>query len=369
MIGTPVPMYDLKREYLRERETYISLFDEVCASARFADGAYVRAFEAAFGNYLGGLQVSGVGSGTDALFLTLKAYGVGPGDEVIVPAATFTATPGAVAMTGAVPVFADIEPDTWEISPAEVRRLLTTKTKAVLGVHLYGNLFDTEAILQIAREAGVPLIEDCAQAAGARYRGVPAGALCDAACFSFYPTKNLGAFGEGGAVASADARLVQRADHLKKHARTPEGDHTDLGYNMRMQGLQGAVLTHKLGALDAFTARKNEIAARYRDALENHPRLTYQAVRPGVLHAYHLFVVKTDDRARFQTYMEKRGIETGVQYPIPCHLQQAFAAVSPGAGALPATEALFAACVSVPSYPYLTDEEVEAVCFALKEYR
>ena len=368
-MDTVVPMYDLKREYLREREIYLSLFDAVCASAQFADGVYVREFEKAFGDYLGGAAVSGVGSGTGALFLALKAYCIGPGDEVIVPSATFTATPGAVAMTGARPVFADIEPDTWEISPAEVRRLLTPETKAVLGVHLYGNLFDTEAILPITRKAGIPLIEDCAQAAGAKLNGKPAGTLCDAACFSFYPTKNLGAFGEGGAVASADAALTAQADHLKKHARTPEGDHTQLGYNMRMQGVQAAILTHKLKSLDGFTARKNEIAARYRDALADHPLLSVQTARPGVLHAYHLFVVKTDDRARFQAYMRERGIETGVQYPLPCHLQQAFAAVSPGAGALPVTEALFRTCVSVPAYPYLTNEELACVCRALKEYR
>ena len=368
-MDTVVPMYDLKREYLRERETYLSLFDEVCASAQFADGAYVHGFEAAFGRYLGGQAVSAVSSGTDALFLTLKAFGVGPGDEVIVPSATFTATPGAVAMTGAVPVFADIEPDTWELSAAEAERLLTGRTKAVLGVHLYGNLFDTDALSRVARGAGIPLIEDCAQAAGAKKGDVPAGALCSAACFSFYPTKNLGAFGEGGAVASADPDLVRRADSLKKHARTPEGDHPTLGYNMRMQGIQGAVLTHKLKSLDEITARKNRIAARYREALRDHPLLACQAVRPGVLHAYHLFAVKTDDRARFRAYMQKKGIETGVQYPVPCHLQGAFAAGSPGAGALPVTEALFRACVSIPIYPYLTDDEISAVCLALREYR
>ena len=368
-MDTVVPMYDLAREYQHERETYLSLFDAVCASAQFADGDFVHAFEKSFGDYLGGVAVSGVSSGTDALFLALRAYGIGPGDEVIVPAATFTATPGAVAMTGATPVFADIDPDTWEIAPCEVRRLMTKKTKAVLGVHLYGNLFDVDALREISGDAGVPLIEDCAQAAGAKLGDTPAGALCDAACFSFYPTKNLGAFGEGGAVASADKALVRRVDNLKRHARTPDGDHTELGYNMRMQGLQGAVLSHKLKRLDAFTARKNEIAAKYRGALEGHPLLACQKTQPGVRHAYHLFVVKTDDRARFCRYMKKRGIETGVQYPIPCHLQGAFAAVSPGSGALPVTEALFAACVSVPVYPYLSDEEIAAVCAALQEYR
>lgn len=367
MFRVRVSMYDLKREYEANRETYLGVLDEVCRSAQFADGRWVRAFEAAFGAWLGSPAVSAVSNGTNALFLGLKACGVEPGDEVVVPSATFTATPGAVAMTGARPVFADIDPDTWTISPESVRQKLSEKTKAVIGVHLYGNPFDTAALSGIAREAGIPLIEDCAQAAGAEQNGVKAGALCDIACFSFYPTKNLGAFGEGGAVASADPAVKATADLLRNHARTPEDDFLTLGYNMRMHGLQGAVLTKKLETLDRFVRRKNEIAARYLEALEGNPALTPQKTAPGALHAYHLFVVKADDRNRFRTYLEEKGIGSAVQYRIPCHLQQAYAARKPDP--LPQTEALFAACVSLPSYPYLTDDEVSYVAEALRRYR
>lgn len=364
-----VPMYVLEREYLQNREAYLSLFDEVCRSAQFADGSFVRRFEEAFGAYLGGRRVSAVNSGTDALFLALKAFGIGPGDEVIVPSATFTATAAAVCMTGATPVFADCEPDTWELDPAQVRLLLTSGTKAVLGVHLYGNLFDTAALKKLTEDAGIPLIEDCAQASGAEENGVKAGCFGDAACFSFYPTKNLGAFGEGGAVASPLPEIVETINSLKKHARTPEGDHTVPGYNMRMDGIQGAVLTQKLGTLEPFVRRKNEIADRYLAALNGNPLLVPQKTRPGVRHAYHLFVLKTDDRSRFRRYMEERGIETGVPYPVPCHLQTVFAAYLPRTGALPVTEALFSRCVSIPSHPLLTDAEILYVSEALAGYR
>ena len=363
-----VPMYDLKREYLADREAYLSLFDEVCRSAQFADGVYAARFESAFGAYLGGMHAAAVNSGTDALILALKALGVGPGDEVIVPSATFNATPGAVALTGAVPVFADCEEDTWQISPASARGLITDKTKAVIGVHLYGGMFDVRAFRRLTREAGLFLIEDCAQALGASLHGAPAGSFGDAACFSFYPTKNLGSFGEGGAVVSADNALIDRVQLLKKHARTPEGDHLAVSGNMRMHGLQGAILTKKLERLPDFLARKARIAACYRKAAAQSPALTVQATEPGSVHAYHLFAVLPDDRDRFTEYLTARGIAFSVQYPVPCHRQTAFAAFG-GARSLPVTERLFSRVVTVPSYPYLTEEEILAVAAALREYR
>ena len=364
-----VPMYTLEREYLQNKEEYQRLFDAVCSSAAFADGTFTHRFEEAFGAFLGGAHVSAVSNGTGAIFLALRALGVVPGDEVIVPSATFTATPGAVQMAGATPVFVDCDPETWEISPAEVAEKLTAKTKAVLGVHLYGNLFDTSALRSLTRDAGVLLLEDCAQAAGAEENGKKAGCFGDAACFSFYPTKNLGAFGEGGAVVSADPAVIDRVSSLKKHARTPEGDHTELGYNLRMDGLQGAVLTHKLETLEPFVRRKNEIAARYLAALGENPLLIPQKVRPGVRHAYHLFVLKAHDRERFRAYMAARDVETAVQYPVPCHLQTVFAAGAPAKGALPVTEQLFDHCVSLPCHPLLTDAEAARVAAALADYR
>ena len=363
-----VPMYDLRREYLAEREIWLSIFDEVCRSAQFAGGAFVDGFENAFGAYLDGVSVGAVGNGTDALILALRALDVGAGDEVIVPSATFTATPGAVALIGAKPVFADCDPETWEISPDTVRPLIGPKTKAVIGVHLYGGMFDAPALRALCEENGLYLIEDCAQAAGAALNGIPAGLFGDAACFSFYPTKNLAAFGEGGAVCSRNADLIARVRSLRNHAHTPRGDFSELAGNMRMQGLQGAVLTHKLKNLPDFLKGKSKIAGIYRAALEGHPALRPQKTLPGCAHAYHLFAVEADDRARFIAFMASRGIETSVQYPIPCHLQQAFAGPERPA-VLPVTERLFSRCVSVPSYPLLTEGEILAVAEALRAYR
>lgn len=360
-----VPMYDLKREYLADRQRYLDLFDGVCTDAAFSDGKYVRAFESAFAARFGdGFFAAALGSGTDALFLTLTALDVGPGDEVIVPSATFTATPGAVKMTGARPVFADCDPDTWQIDPAHVSSLITGRTKAAIGVHLYGNPFDAPALRRITDAAGIPLIEDCAQSFGAELNGVRTGCFGAAACFSFYPTKNLGAFGEGGAVLSRDRALAERVGFLKKHAKTEDGDHPVLGYNMRMSGLQGAFLCRKLEGTDAFLARKRAIAGQYLAAVGDSPVLVPQALVPGSLPSYHLFVLKTDDREAFRRFMADRGVETAVQYPVPCHLQGVFADGS----RLPVTEELFRRAVSVPIYPYLTDAETASVADALQAY-
>ena len=361
-----IPMYDFPREYEAHREQYLAAFDAVCRTGQFSSGRFAQAFEQDFAAYMGVKHAASVGSGTDALILSLRALGIGPGDEIIVPSATFTATPGAVMACGAKPVFADIEPDTWQISTASIEKSITQKTKAVIGVHLYGGMFDVEAVGSLCDANGIPLIEDTAQAVGSEWKGKKAGAFGKAGCFSFYPTKNLGAFGEAGCVVSEDEALIARVNALKEHD-SRSGAFRELGYNMRMDGLQGAVLSYKLTQLDAFTERKNAIAALYRDSLKDSARLTYQYAPPFVKHSCHLFVVKTDDRDRFIRYMAEKGIETGVQYRTPCHLQKVFADAA-GQVSLPVTEALAQTCVSVPSYPYLTDDEIAYVAEQLKKF-
>ena len=361
-----VPMYDFPREYERSREAYLSLFDEVCRTGQFSDGQFAHAFEKEFAAYNGVGYAASVSNGTSALLLSLRALGVGPGDEVIVPSATFTATPGAVMMCGARPVFADIEPDTWEISVSSAEEKITKKTKAVIGVHLYGGMFDVEKMGALCGAYGIPLIEDTAQAVGSEWKGKKAGAFGKTGCYSFYPTKNLGAFGEAGCVVSDDASLIAHVNELKEHDMR-RNVYGELGYNMRMDGIQGAVLSFKLKRLDAFTARKNEIAARYREALKASGRLVCQAVPPHVLHSYHLFVVRTGDRERFIAYMKENGVDTGVQYRIPCHRQKVFTDAF-GETSLPATEALTSDCVSVPIYPFLSEEEIARVAELLQRY-
>ena len=361
-----IPMYDFPREYEANRETYLKLFDAVGRTGQFSDGPFAHTFEKDFAAYIGAGYAASVSNGTSALVLSLRALGVGAGDEVIVPSATFTATPGAVMMCGAKPVFADIEPDTWEISVASVEKNITKKTKAVIGVHLYGGMFDVEAVGALCEAYSVPFIEDTAQAVGSEWKGKKAGTFGKLSCFSFYPTKNLGAFGEAGCIVSNDEALIEHINALKEHDMRHDV-YGELGYNMRMDGIQGAVLSFKLTQLVAFTARKNEIAACYREALKHSERLICQAVPEHVRHSYHLFVVKADDRDRFLAYMEESGVATGVQYRVPCHMQKLFTDAF-GYAPLPVTEELMEKCVSVPSYPYLTQEEIAYVADRLKQY-
>lgn len=360
-----IPMYDFPREYAINRQTYLDLFDEVCRTGQFSDGQFSRAFEKDFTAYIGVNHAASASNGTSALILALRALEVGSGDEVIVPSATFTATPASVMICGATPVFADIEPDTWQISVSSVEKKITVRTKAVIGVHLYGGMFDVEAMGGLCGAYGIPFIEDAAQGVGSEWKGRKAGSFGAMGCFSFYPTKNIGAFGEAGCVVSDNAPLIEHINSLKSHDKNHE--ERELGYNMRMDGIQGAILSFKLKHLDAITDRKNGIASLYRESVKNSSVLTCQHVPAHVKHSYHLFVLQTDNRDRFISYMDDVGIDTGVQYRVPCHQQKVFTDIV-GKTSLPVTEALMEKCVSVPTYPYLSDDEVAYVAEKLKRY-
>lgn len=365
---TRIKMYDFPADYEKNRLRYNAAFEAVCRTGRFSAGPFAESFEKSFAAYNGCKCCSGVNNGTNALMLALLACGIKEGDEVIVPSATFTATPGAVAMCGAIPVFADCDPYTWETDPGEVKRLITDKTKAVIGVHLYGGMFDVDAVKKITDENGLVLVEDVAQACGSTFNGRKAGTFGKAGCFSFYPTKTLGAFGEAGAVISDDEALTAEINGLKDHFLAENGDHIRLGYNMRMEGLQGAVMEVKLKDLPEAIERKRRTAAFYREELKNSSALVLQQILPGVEHSYHLFAVKPDNREKFRAYMDEKGIDTGVQYKLPCHKQKVFTSLC-GETSLPVSEDLMSKCVSVPVYPHLTEEEIIRVADAMKNYK
>ncbi len=358
---------NLTRQYSAYREEFRAAIDQVCEETAFSGGKYEAIFEKDFAAYCGVKAAAAVNNGTNALFLVMKVLGIGPGDEVIVPANTFVATAWGVSYTGAIPVFADIDPETWELDAKDAEKRITKRTKAIAGVHLYGQPFDIDAVRTVTNRYGLLLIEDCAQAHGARYKGHKVGGLSDAGCFSFYPGKNLGAFGEGGAVASNDSELIRQIQILKNHGAEKRYYHDVIGYNMRMEGLQGAILSCKLAHLEEWNNRRKKIAGMYREGLTNQ-RIQLQNQPEWCDSVYHLMAAETDDRERFMTYLEEHGISCGIHYPVPCHLQKAYQDLGYRPGDLPAAEKHAACCVSLPMFPELRDDEVERVIDVCNRY-
>ncbi len=341
--------------------------NEVYDSRSFVGGKFVAKFENEFSSYIGTKYASGVSNGTDALFLACKAIGVGPGDEVIVPSNTFIASAWAPEHCGAKVVFADCSPKDWLIDSNSVESLITEKTKAIIGVHLYGQPFDACSMLNICKKNGLRFIEDCAQSHGAKWEGMTTGTFGDIGCFSFYPGKNLGAFGDAGAIVTSDEELLNRVNMLKDHGSVQKYHHDVPGFNMRLDGIQAAVLSVKLKHLDAWTSRRCEIADKYNKCLDN-SLIQLQKTDSRSSGVHHLYVVLADDRERFMAYMKDHGINCGIHYPIPCHLQKAFSKLGYRQGDLPNTEHVMSHCVSLPMYPELTDEEVDRVIEVVNSY-
>ncbi len=364
VLSERVPFTDLAPMTHDVRVEVEAAWANLLDSSRFVGGEEVEEFERNWASYCGVPHAVGVGSGTDALLLTLMALNIGAGDEVIVPANTFVATAEAVVLAGATPVFADVSPDTLLLTAAELEAAVTARTAAVIVVHLYGQLPDMDALTAGADRAGIVLIEDAAQAHGARWHGRPAGSVGRAGCFSFYPAKNLGAFGDGGAVVTADAALADRIASLRDHGRVRDShyEHWLVGTNSRLDGLQAAVLNAKLPRLDAWTQARRSIAARYRVALDGGPcRLV--AEEPGSRGAYHLAVVRTRDRARVQRELAKAGIETQIHYPVPCHRQAPYRLF--GRNPLPVAEESAREILSLPMFPHMDARLVDRVCDAI----
>jgi len=360
-----IPFVDLKAQYRAIKPEVDAAIASVLESCEFTLGSEVAAFEREFAAYCHARHGIGVNSGTSALHLALLAAGVGPGDEVITVPFTFIATVSAIAYTGARPAFVDVDPSTLTMDPGAVEAAITPRTKAIIPVHLYGRPADMDPIVAIARRHGLVVIEDAAQAHGAEYRGRRAGNLGDMACFSFYPGKNLGAYGEGGMVVTDSPEYTCTLRMLRDWGAEQKYQHVLKGYNYRMEGIQGAVLRVKLRHLDDWTEARRAAAARYDELLVDSGVETPPPA-PVMRHVYHIYAVRTGSRQEWQDALQRDGIHTGVHYPIPVHLQPAFADLGYRAGQFPAAEHAAREVLSLPMFPELTASQCEAVCSALR---
>lgn len=358
---------DLKGQHQQIKEEVFSVFEKVYENTAFSGGSFVESFEKDFARFCDTRFAIGVNNGTSALHLAMLALGIGAGDEVIVPANTFIATAWGVSYVGATPVFVDCLPDTWEIDPAKAEAAITPRTKAIAGVHLYGQPFDIDAIKAICDKHQLFLIEDAAQAQGARYKGRPVGGFGEMACFSFYPGKNLGACGEAGGITTNNESYNKHLQSLRSHGMTVRYYHDELGFNMRMGGLEAGSLSVKLKYLPSWNERRRVIAARYLAEIKN-DKIKMQAQPEGTESIFHLFVITTEDRDGMIKYLNDNNIFPGLHYPVPCHLQKAYAHLGYKPGDCPNSEYLASHCLSLPMYAELTDEEVNKVIEVINQY-
>jgi dTDP-4-amino-4,6-dideoxygalactose transaminase len=365
-MSTRVRFLDLQAQTAQLRPALDQVWDDVLADGRFVGGPLVERFEEQWATYCGTAHALGVANGTDALVLALRGLGIGAGDEVLVPTNTFVATAEAVVLAGAVPRFVDVDPGTLLLTPALLAAAVTPRTAAVMVVHLYGQMPDMDGLLEVASAAGLVVIEDAAQAHGATWRGRPAGSFGAAACFSFYPGKNLGAFGDGGAVVTSDDVLAGRIRRLRDHGRVVGShyQHSDIGTNSRLDALQAGVLLTKLTCLDAWNARRREVMAAYRVGLAG-SAAQLVAEHPDARGVHHLAVVRTADRDGLRAELGARGVESSIHYPVPCHLLAPYRVYADGP--LPVAEVAATEILSLPMYPHLTDAEVQHVCTAVQE--
>jgi dTDP-4-amino-4,6-dideoxygalactose transaminase len=355
-----VPLVDLRAQYDAIRQEIDSAIARVVGSAAFIGGAEVDAFAHEFAAYCGAADAVGVANGTDALTLALRAAGVGPGDEVITTSHTFIATVEAIVACGATPVLVEIRPDTMLVDVAAAAAAVTPRTKAIVAVHLYGQCCDMDALQRLASRHGLVLVEDAAQAHGAEWRGVRAGVLGDLAAFSFYPGKNLGAYGDGGAVVGKDAALVRRVRRLANHGRAEKYLHDEMGVNSRLDALQAAILRVKLDHLDEWNGARRAIAAAYQDRLSA-TIVELPAVDAAARHAWHLYVIRTAQRDRVRDALRAAGVETGIHYPVPVHQQPAWQAAGRPALSLPITERTAASILSLPIFPELGADAIDHI--------
>lgn len=360
MSHNTIPFINLKEQYRSIQNEINPVILNLLQSGLYAQGKEVEEFEHQFADYLGVKHVLCVNSGTSALHLSMIVLGIGRGDEVIVPALTFIATAWAVSYVGAKPVFVDCDPKTWQIDPAEIEKKITAKTKAIIGVHLFGQPFAIEEIKKIAKKHNLYLVEDCAQAHGALYKRKKVGTFGDLACFSFYPTKNLGAYGEGGAIAFSSRRLAKRISRLRNQGSDKKYYHEEIGFNMRMENIQGAVLKIKLKHLEKWNQRRREIAGRYFLAIKN-PKIIMQHQPSWAESVFHQFVVVSKERDKLQSRLTSKGIGTSVCYPVPCHLQKAYHSLGYIRGSLPCAEYFTRHCISLPVYPELNSRQIQTI--------
>ncbi len=369
----PVPMLDVNRQNEPLRMEIDTAMAEVTRSGAFVQGPACRQLEGAIAEYCGTEHAIGCASGSDALLLSLMVLGIGPGDEVVLPSFTFFATAGAVARLGAKPVFADILPETFNIDPEDVERKITSATRAILPVHLYGQSADMDALSNIAAAGDIPIVEDAAQAIGAQYHGRRVGGLGTLGCFSFYPTKNLGGFGDGGMITTDDAELATKLRTLRDHGQQPRYHHHLVGVNSRLDALQAAVLNVKLPRLDDWSAARACHALRYRDALERlglAKHLVVPQVAKGCDSVWNQYTIRVPDgrRDELNQWLADGKIGSAIYYPIPLHLQKCFERLGYQPGSLPHTEQAAKEVLSLPVFPELTSAEHAQVVAALASY-
>ncbi|HEV8551333.1 MAG TPA: DegT/DnrJ/EryC1/StrS family aminotransferase [Polyangiaceae bacterium] len=361
-----IPCSNPQAQYLSHRGAIDRALRDVLESGHFILGPQVKAFEREFAAYIGASHAIGVASGTDALVVTLRALGIGPGHEVITTAHTAVATVAAIELSGATPVLADIEPRYFTLDPRSVEARITPRTRAVVPVHLYGQAAELGALGALARRHGLKVVEDCAQAHGARYDGRRLGSIGDAGCYSCYPTKNLGALGDAGVIVTSDAELAARCRKLREYGWTETRDAALPGLNSRLDEVQAAVLRVKLAGLDADNDRRRALARAYGERLAGSP-FVLPSVRPGASHVYHLYVVRALERDRVLSRLKDHGILAGIHYAVPVHLQTAYRGRLPGSDALPETERAAREVLSLPMFPELDASAVDSVCEALRD--
>lgn len=362
-----IPFIDMHARHAPLREEFLRVIGEVIDHGAFAGGPFVERFEQEFAAFCGARHAIGVGSGTEALWLSLAAMGIGPGDEVITVPNTFVATVEAICLTGARPVFVDIDERTYTMDPVALAASITPRTKAVIPVHLFGHVAEMDPILNIASRHGLRVIEDAAQAHGAEYKGRRAGSVGDAGCFSFYPSKNLGAFGEGGAVVTHSEELAQKIRMLRDHGQIAKNRHTMVGWNSRLDAIQAAVLSVKLQHLERENRTRRQLAFHYNRELAGLPGVTTPIETAGGRHVYHVYPIRVRDRWNLLESLDARGIGFSIHYPVPIHLQPAYRTLGYKPGDFPVAEECASELVSLPMYPELTPAQVSCVTAVVRE--
>jgi dTDP-4-amino-4,6-dideoxygalactose transaminase len=359
-----VPYLDLKAQYRSIKPEIDAAIARVLDSCQFVLGAEVAGFEKEFAAYCGAAECVALNSGTSALHLALLAAGVGPGDEVITVPFTFVASVAAVTYTGARPVLVDIDPRSFTMDPAAIEAAITPRTKVILPIHLYGQPADMDPIIEVARRYRLVVIEDAAQAHGAKYKGYSVGSIGDMACFSFYPGKNLGAYGEGGAVTTSNSEYGRTIRMLRDWGQDRKYHHVLRGYNYRMEGFQGAILRAKLRHLEQWTEARRALVSRYNQLLADY-RVERPTEMPWARHVYHIYTLRTDDRDGLQAALQAEGIQTAVHYAVPVHLQPGYADLKYCRGTFPQSEKAAEQVLSLPLYPEMSDNQVQIVSQAL----
>lgn len=363
-----IPSFDLKRQYQNLKLEIDKAVQDVMKSGQFILGENVTLLESELANYCGTKYAIGVASGTDALLLSLRALGVGPGDEVITTPFTFFATAEVISNLGAKPVFVDIEPDTFNMNVGEIEKVITKNTKVILPVHIFGQMCDMDRLTEIKERYNLSVIEDACQAIGAVYNGKKAGSIGDTGCFSFFPTKNLGAFGDGGMIITNNDEIKERVLMLRNHGSKKKYYHGELGYNSRLDEIQAAILRVKLRYLDSYIKRRQEIADLYSNLFSNVPYVKVPKIKERRTHTFHQYVIRAEKRDELQKYLSDNGIGSTVYYPLPLHLQEVYKNLGYKLGDFPEAEKASKEVLALPMWPELRDEEIREVVEVIKSF-